>query len=1164
MRMSGFRPERAARIALAMMIGAGLGSTASPVATAADMESLVNAVTRDREAGRTREAVAAAREAWTELDEQDRSPDDPSRVAIRRELQAMLPELEDRVAREATTMRGLADRADALVRESPAPEIVRRFAAEPDRELLFVSPIEREEVAELVAQARSLRKRLEAEPIAAYRNPEQRSKLAAATERSRSAAEAACSSQATSDVVATAITTARQAEGELEVCAEAGRVSSAERDRNLQPSSGSDQDCRGGSAVWRIECRIARADRRRSAASRVGAVASADACEVVSRTLEQVSELQAEAERSEDILRGGLAADLDFARRANGLAGLGGTPLEDAAADAEGLRRSIGKLERALEDRDTIAEAQAYADEVITTLRPEREAIDDLLADADALAAVCLHEWITARENSDRAQRCLLQARRDASSDRGGGPLGEPGGDAPPTDPQAGGGGGSDEALVRATAEPASSADPTDATGGLQIVGLAPPARIRVGDSVMLRGVDMGGRAYGAVTWVSTDTGVLRVSPAGTATGLAPGSVTILARAGGSAAYLDLEVIEDGDLVAGGSPDLPEGGAAEHVAAEDSAGLELVAGEAPDPDAPEWGLDEGEVVFRSAPVPSGEAEGQRSDDAADSDGWGLEQGGVRQVPAGPAEVRGGDRETAGEGGWGLDEGNGWSEEGPGTAPIGVELTDETFSPGLGDQGGMIDSSVAAADAALHGRWRLGNGREISFDCSGGVCVFGGWAPGDPASELQRIGEGRWTGTAKVIGRSGSTGGPMQVTSVDDVALEVSVRGDEGTVRMTTRRLNHGQPVDIAMVRVGGRTEGGGQLPAANSTPFDSRGEAPYHEFAAVCRIGWAAALSRYSTGPADSTIAEHLRAAGRHIGAANQTSFWPLKAWPDWRGLQGRFDQLADRLAESPDGRFRESLAFDLDLGWSALAGALAVQGAGEVQHRENCDSHYARLGYQLCFGQQAMQIAGVAEREGKRELVQRAREDARDRLQGAQRELVALPSVRLASGRCVDLSDVEWRLDDAAVAADLTAQVEAANRAFEAAVAQLSGAAAAGVRDEMLGPWCYSMFLDQKDLDHPETLCRIDFSMEGDWYVGRLVPGSCGEDKVGQLLIDRPPAGGDVIVRLRRSGPGRYEGDGLYGAGWDVATVEIEGDRARFVRREGSITSHRHLFRCR
>lgn len=223
----------------------------------------------------------------------------------------------------------------------------------------------------------------------------------------------------------------------------------------------------------------------------------------------------------------------------------------------------------------------------------------------------------------------------------------------------------------------------------------------------------------------------------------------------------------------------------------------------------------------------------------------------------------------------------------------------------------------------------------------------------------------------------------------------------------------------------------------NRTTLDV-GAGPYHEFAALCRLGWASTLAEYSVGPADASIAEHLRMAGEHLRAANLTTFDPLRAWPDWAGRKRRYDALADRV-QGADQVFRRQLATELETSWAGLVDDLAWQVAGELQHRQNCDSHYARLGYWLCSGQQSLQIAQAADREGDRELSQRAAREGRDHLVAARRELEALPTVRLASGRCVELGSVLAQLSS--LRGGLDDEVEAANAAFGEAVRLLAAA---------------------------------------------------------------------------------------------------------------------------
>lgn len=346
------------------------------------------------------------------------------------------------------------------------------------------------------------------------------------------------------------------------------------------------------------------------------------------------------------------------------------------------------------------------------------------------------------------------------------------------------------------------------------------------------------------------------------------------------------------------------------------------------------------------------------------------------------------------------------------------------------------------------------------------------------------------------------------------------------------------------------------------------GAGPYHEFAALCRIGWASAMSLYSVGRADDSIIDHLRFAGEHMEMANRMTFDPLRAWPDWQSRKALLHDQANRLDRS-DGKSRSSLSSELKMSWTGHANELAKQLiASRLEHLPTCDSHYARLGYQLCYGQQALQIAEISERDGNRPLMQRSLGDARGHLQGARRELMELPRVKLATGSCVDLSPVANILQGGQSRDTLATKVGTANNAFERAIAILGQAQSQAVSQSrpqigIAGQWCYSMFLDQKDLDHPESLCRIQFDQNGNQFFGSIVSGTCGPDRVGKLLIRKHPREGDTVLRLRAISSNKYEGQGLIWDGWASASVEIQGERARLVRWDSQTRDHRHLFRC-
>lgn len=457
-------------------------------------------------------------------------------------------------------------------------------------------------------------------------------------------------------------------------------------------------------------------------------------------------------------------------------------------------------------------------------------------------------------------------------------------------------------------------------------------------------------------------------------------------------------------------------------------------------------LDTSVLVVDGGGVVTGLAPGEAKVLARAADG-GLATLGVRVVP-GRAAPTGPDAGAAAEDAWGLDSGGAWGGDAEEALDQGLSLLDETF-PAPASAATPTPRAPAAArpapapapaggDATLHGTWSLRSGRTTSFDCRSrpGVCVFSGFSPGDAPVELRPSGPGAWTGSTKVVGRSGSSGMPMHVTSVDDVVYRVTVDGDRCVVRWSTPRANGGRPTDVVLSRAAASAP----RPRGNATLLDGGRSGPYHEFAALCRIGWAQALAKWSAGKADGSIASHLRAAGDHVTMATRATFAPLRAWPDSSARRTRLGELADRLLRSPGGRYREQLAFDLGLVWREMADALAVQAAGEVVRRETCDSRYARIGYLLCSGQQLLQVAEAEERQGDHDRAVRIGQEGRGQLVAAGGELEGLRTVRLASGSCLDLSPVRGPLSEAASARSPAAAVTAADRAFETAHARLAG----------------------------------------------------------------------------------------------------------------------------
>ncbi len=57
-------------------------------------------------------------------------------------------------------------------------------------------------------------------------------------------------------------------------------------------------------------------------------------------------------------------------------------------------------------------------------------------------------------------------------------------------------------------------------------------------------------------------------------------------------------------------------------------------------------------------------------------------------------------------------------------------------------------------------------------------------------------------------------------------------------------------------------------------------------YQAASRLGWAAALAEFAPATVDNLIVDHLNATAGHLQRANQASFAPHKAWPDWQRRQ--------------------------------------------------------------------------------------------------------------------------------------------------------------------------------------------------------------------------------------------------------------------------------------
>jgi hypothetical protein len=968
---------------------------ATQAGAAPSLDGVPETLERLRREGKVAEAVAAVRDA-ARREAAGETFSGPGRERFRREMATLKPFA---LAWFHFTESDLRAALNDLLSLAPAEERrVRRESLERLRE--------RAELAEAVfpaadaAEAREVEARLDSElrsmesqALLALADPERRSRLAHAVEQARNAAGSACAATGV-EAARRAVRSAEAAGRELEVCGHALRL--------WRARPGASREGRLRERVGAIVARLAAMERSAEAREREA--------RSVAESLEQARSLAEELRRRRDHVRSlqhrldQVASDVGFLEERLGgprTARSDGMPLESAEAALRDVEQAAAAavslsagLRRLSASKAEIARARKGIEGKAT--RVERHATS-----ASGLEHLCLTGWETARRETERARRCrdglALRSVRPVPSPASGAALPPAAGPAVPARPTRTP--SSPPPNPTRAAAPGGGADRVDdATfGGIRIVSPARPPRVSVGGRLALKATDMGGHALDRVRWNSLDTSVLVVDGGGVVTGLAPGEAEVLARAAdGGLATLGIRVVPDR-----AAPTGPDPGAV----AEDAWGLDGLVPTSPS-----------RSPARPSPAPA------TTTPSAPADSWGLDSGGAW----------GGDAEEA------LDQG--------------LSLLDETF-PAPASTATPTPRAPAAArpaptpapipapaggDATLHGTWSLRSGRTTSFDCRSrtGVCVFSGFSRGDAPVELRPSGPGAWTGSTKVVGRSGSSGMPMHVTSVDDVVYRVVVDGDRCVVRWSTPRANGGRPTDVVLSRVAASAP----RPRGNATLLDGGRSGPYHEFAALCRIGWAQALAKWSAGKADGSIASHLRAAGDHVTMATGATFAPLRAWPDSSARRTRLGELADRLLRSPGGRYREQLAFDLGLGWREMADALAVQAAGEVVRRETCDSCYARIGYLLCSGQQLLQVAEAEERQGDHDRAVRIGQEGRGQLVAAGGELEGLRTVRLASGSCLDLSPVRGPLSEAASARSPAAAVTAADRAFETAHARLAG----------------------------------------------------------------------------------------------------------------------------
>jgi hypothetical protein len=210
--------------------------------------------------------------------------------------------------------------------------------------------------------------------------------------------------------------------------------------------------------------------------------------------------------------------------------------------------------------------------------------------------------------------------------------------------------------------------------------------------------------------------------------------------------------------------------------------------------------------------------------------------------------------------------------------------------------------------------------------------------------------------------------------------------------------------------------------------------AAWHIFATGSRMGWAAAYGRYTDGPADQDIIDHLLMAGEHAMWANRQSYPPHPAWPEWQQIRSRCREWAGDVLQCPRGEYREQVSLAVASYADSLAERVTFQEMGDRIQTPNCDGAYMRLGYNLAYGQTSLQLAAGAQQAGQTRIADRARQDAVTHLRRAVQVLLQYDQTTVVSGRCADLRDVRTEIESLLNLNDPDARIRMVRHAWETA----------------------------------------------------------------------------------------------------------------------------------
>ena len=219
-----------------------------------------------------------------------------------------------------------------------------------------------------------------------------------------------------------------------------------------------------------------------------------------------------------------------------------------------------------------------------------------------------------------------------------------------------------------------------------------------------------------------------------------------------------------------------------------------------------------------------------------------------------------------------------------------------------------------------------------------------------------------------------------------------------------------------------------------------------HIYSACSRLGWAGGLCRYSAGPADQSIIDHLITSGEHVMWANRESYASIKAWPSWSSTKGDFRSWSDELIRKRSSAYRQSLADRIQSTHFNLADQLSYQSVGTPEKHQNCDAYYCRIGFELAYGMQALGIADEAFRNGDEEAMNKSRGDGLNHLQNASRILMDYVRVPVASGRCADLSGIKEMLANVMSGNSISNQVLSASGVWKLVAERINQLSSGGV----------------------------------------------------------------------------------------------------------------------